>query len=86
MFSALKHKGRPLYTYARAGELVERAPRAITVHALVLQAFEGETLRIRVRVSKGTYVRTLAQDIGALPGLRRAPQGAASDRNRRADH
>ena len=85
MFSALKHKGRPLYAYARAGEMVERAPRQITIHALELQAFDGETLRIRVRVSKGTYVRTLAQDIGAAPGLRRASEGAAADGNRGAD-
>ena len=82
MFSALKHKGRPLYSYARAGELVERAARAITVHELELLAFDGETLRIRVRVSKGTYVRTLAHDIGArlgcgahLKGLRRTAIG-----------
>jgi tRNA pseudouridine55 synthase len=82
MYSALKHKGRPLYTYARGGEVVERAARAITVHALEVQAFEGATLRIRVRVSKGTYVRTLAHDIGArlgcgahLKGLRRTQIG-----------
>ena len=82
MHSAIKHKGRPLYAYARAGEVVERAARAITVHELELQAYEAETLRIRVRVSKGTYVRTLAQDIGArlgcgahLRGLRRTAIG-----------
>lgn len=78
MFSALKHQGRPLYAYARAGESVERTARTITVHKLEMQAFDGETLRIRVRVSKGTYVRTLAHDIGVrlgcgahLKGLRR---------------
>lgn len=83
MFSALKHKGRPLYSYARAGEQVERAARAITVHELELLAFAGETLRIRVRVSKGTYVRALAHDIGTrlgcgahLKGLRRTAIGA----------
>jgi tRNA pseudouridine55 synthase len=82
MYSALKHQGRPLYEYARAGQVVERAAREITVHALELQEFDGETLRIRVRVSKGTYVRTLAQDIGAslgcgahLGGLRRTAIG-----------
>lgn len=82
MYSALKHKGRPLYTYARAGEVVERTPRTITIHALELQAFDGTTLRIRVRVSKGTYVRTLAHDIGNrlgcgahLAGLRRTAIG-----------
>jgi tRNA pseudouridine55 synthase len=83
MYSALKHKGRPLYAYARAGEVVERAARAITVYELEVQAFDGATLRIRVRVSKGTYVRTLAHDIGArlgcgahLKGLRRTAIGA----------
>jgi tRNA pseudouridine55 synthase len=82
MYSALKHQGRPLYEYARAGQVVERAAREITVHELELQEFDGETLRIRVRVSKGTYVRTLAQDIGAslgcgahLQGLRRTAIG-----------
>jgi tRNA pseudouridine55 synthase len=85
MFSALKHKGRPLYSYARAGELVERAARAITVHELELLAFDRETLRFRVRVSKGTYVRTLAHDIGTrlgcgahLTGLRRTAIGELS--------
>ncbi len=82
MYSALKHQGRPLYEYARAGQVVERGAREITVHELELQEFDGETLRIRVRVSKGTYVRTLAQDIGAslgcgahLRGLRRTAIG-----------
>ncbi len=82
MHSALKHKGRPLYAYARAGEVVERAPRTITIHALELVAFDGTTLRIRARVSKGTYVRTLAHDIGNrlgcgahLAGLRRTAIG-----------
>lgn len=68
MYSALKHKGRPLYAYARAGEVIERAARPITIHALDLQVFDGTTLRIRVRVSKGTYVRTLAHDIGSRLG------------------
>jgi tRNA pseudouridine55 synthase len=83
MYSALKHKGRPLYAYARAGEVVERTPRAITVHKLEMLTFEGDSLRLRVRVSKGTYVRSLAHDIGErlgcgghLTGLRRTAIGA----------
>jgi tRNA pseudouridine55 synthase len=82
MHSALKHQGRPLYEYARAGQVVDRAAREISVHELELREFDGETLQIRVRVSKGTYIRTLAQDIGAslgcgahLRGLRRTAIG-----------
>jgi tRNA pseudouridine55 synthase len=85
MYSALKHMGRPLYSYARAGEEVERTPRTINVHQLEAQTFDGQTLRIRVRVSKGTYVRTLAHDIGTrlgcgahLKGLRRTAVGTLS--------
>jgi tRNA pseudouridine55 synthase len=94
MHSALKRDGRPLYEYARAGLSVERAPRRVTVHSLELLAFEavpgldaGEpgSLRARIRVacSKGTYIRTLAQDIGErlgcgayLSALRRERVGA----------
>lgn len=82
MYSALKHMGRPLYAYARAGEVVERSARNITVHELEAQAFDGQVLRLRVRVSKGTYVRTLAHDLGTrlgcgahLTGLRRTAVG-----------
>src|SRR5882724_9036953 len=68
MFSALKRAGRPLYAYARAGVEVERAPRAVMIHRLELLAFEGTSVRVVVECSKGTYVRVLAQDIGALLG------------------
>jgi tRNA pseudouridine55 synthase len=69
MFSALKRAGRPLYSYARAGENVERAPRQVQVHELVLLSFEGpEAVRLRVRCSKGTYVRVLAADLGRALG------------------
>lgn len=66
MYSALKRDGKPLYEYARAGVEVERAPRRVTIHELeVLDADLAEdSLRLRVRCSKGTYVRTLAMDIG----------------------
>lgn len=66
MFSALKRDGKPLYEYARAGIELEREARRVTVHSLELLEFEGETLRIRVVCSKGTYVRTLAIDLGRL--------------------
>jgi tRNA pseudouridine55 synthase len=68
MHSALKHEGRALYEYAREGIEVERAPRRITVHAIDVLSFEGSTLMLDVRCSKGTYIRTLAEDIGAALG------------------
>ena len=84
-YSALKHAGRPLYKYARAGEPVDRAPRAVTIHELVLHRFEGDRLDLTVRCSKGTYVRTLAEDVGRelgcgahLAGLRRTAVGRFS--------
>ncbi len=83
MYSALKLAGRPLYEYARAGLEVERAPRRVTIHALELIApLSGDVFAIRVHCSKGTYIRTLAMDIGArlgcgahLVGLRRTAIG-----------
>lgn len=71
MYSALKRGGVPLYELARRGEEVEREPREVVVHELALLGFEpGERamLRVSVRASKGTYVRTLAEDIGAALG------------------
>jgi tRNA pseudouridine55 synthase len=68
MYSALKHGGQPLYALARAGKSVERAPRRITVHELELLEFAGDLLHLRVKCSKGTYVRQLAVDIGAELG------------------
>src|SRR5690606_29043225 len=68
MYSALKHAGRPLYAYARAGEAVERPARAVTIHALELVSWEGGHLVLDVHCSKGTYVRTLAEDIGEALG------------------
>jgi len=93
MHSALKHQGKPLYEYIRKGETIERAPRSVVVHELLLNSFsdnefsssvahalrspalEGEGLGrrfyemdISVCCSKGTYIRTLAEDIGAALG------------------
>ena len=68
MYSALKHGGRPLYALARAGQTVERSARRITVHELELVELAGDLLRLRVRCSKGTYVRQLAVDLGAALG------------------
>ena len=68
MHSALKRDGKPLYEYARAGQVVERAARDVTIHALELLSAELPDVAFRVTCSKGTYVRTLAEDIGAALG------------------
>jgi tRNA pseudouridine55 synthase len=68
MHSALKHLGKPLYEYIRKGETIERELRSVVIHELVLNSFSGNTMDITVRCSKGTYIRTLAEDIGAALG------------------
>lgn len=68
MHSALKHQGKPLYEYIRKGETIERELRNVVIHELVLNGFSGNEMDITVRCSKGTYVRTLAEDIGAALG------------------
>ncbi|MFZ4077274.1 MAG: tRNA pseudouridine(55) synthase TruB [Legionellaceae bacterium] len=66
MYSALKHQGKPLYRYARQGVSVERPPRSITIHALTLDRFDGKTLDLTVKCSKGTYIRSLIESIGEV--------------------
>jgi tRNA pseudouridine55 synthase len=68
LYSALKHGGKPLYAYARAGIQIEREPRRVTIHALNLQWFEGERLALSVTCSKGTYIRSIAHDLGEMLG------------------
>jgi tRNA pseudouridine55 synthase len=68
MYSALKRDGRPLYELARAGLSVERAPRPVVISELSFAGRSGELIELIVRCSKGTYVRTLAEDIGAALG------------------
>lgn len=68
MYSAVKHKGKRLYELARAGEVVERKPRTIIVHELKLCRHEGIELELEMRCSKGTYVRTLVEDIAEKLG------------------
>jgi tRNA pseudouridine55 synthase len=68
MHSALKHQGKPLYEYIRKGETIAREPRSVVIHELVLNALEGNEMDITVRCSKGTYIRTLAEDIGVALG------------------
>lgn len=64
MYSALKYQGKKLYELARAGETIDRPARAITIYTLQLLAFTGERLTLDVRCSKGTYIRSLAEDLG----------------------
>jgi tRNA pseudouridine55 synthase len=68
LYSAIKHRGRPLYAYARRGESVARTPRRVAIRRLDLESFEGETVGLFVECSKGTYIRALAEDIGAELG------------------
>ena len=83
MYSALKINGQKLCDLARKGKTVERQSRTITIHALDCLEFTGQTVRLRVRCSKGTYIRTLCKDIGEALGcggcmeaLRRIRAGA----------
>ncbi len=83
MYSAIKVNGQKLCDLARKGKEVERQPRTVTIHKLTCLEFTGHTARLRVRCSKGTYIRTLCKDIGAALGcggcmaaLRRTAAGA----------
>ncbi|PPD31487.1 MAG: tRNA pseudouridine(55) synthase TruB [Methylomonas sp.] len=64
MYSALKHHGKKLYELAREGQIVDRPPRRISIHKLTLLAFDQESVTLDVCCSKGTYIRSLAEDIG----------------------
>ena len=68
MYSALKINGQKLCDLARKGREVERQPRPITIHTLTLLGMDGQDVRLRVRCSKGTYIRTLCKDIGQALG------------------
>ncbi|OIQ92435.1 tRNA pseudouridine synthase B [mine drainage metagenome] len=68
MYSALKHEGKALYEYARAGVEIERKARNVTIHSIEQNSFAYDVANITVTCSKGTYIRTLAEDIGALLG------------------
>ncbi len=88
MYSALKHQGKPLYYYARQGIEIERPARSIVIKELNLISFKDDTLVFDVRCSKGTYVRTLGEDIakslqtlGHLTALHRTQTGELSGEN-----
>jgi tRNA pseudouridine55 synthase len=68
MYSALKHQGKRLYQLAREGRQVERKARRVTIYQLTLLSCSGDSLSFDVSCSKGTYIRTLAEDIGAVLG------------------
>ena len=85
MYSALKVDGKPLYRLARQGIEIERTPRQVSILELQLLDFAGERCRFRISCSKGTYIRTLMEDIGNalgcgahLTALRRVRVGALS--------
>jgi tRNA pseudouridine55 synthase len=85
MYSALKHDGVPLYKLARQGVEVKRESRPITLHKIDLLGFQNGIIEIQVACSKGTYIRTLADDIGQklgcgahVTGLRRLKAGVFS--------
>lgn len=68
MYSALKKDGQPLYALARTGQTVEREARRVTIHEIELMSRKVDLLRLRIRCSKGTYVRQLAADLGLALG------------------
>lgn len=68
MYSALKHQGQPLYKLARKGIEVERAPRAVTIYGAELLSVSDADIELEVHCSKGTYIRSIAEDLGAALG------------------
>ena len=91
MYSAVKHQGRRLYALAREGIEVERPPRPVTIHALTRVGQDGDQMSFEVHCSKGTYIRTLVEDLAAAVGslahvtvLRRTEVGPFSGQNMRS--
>lgn len=68
MYSALKHQGKPLYVYARNGEAIERPAREIVIHEIQINSLIDNELQLSIRCGTGTYIRTLAEDIGKALG------------------
>ncbi|UJP07680.1 MAG: tRNA pseudouridine(55) synthase TruB [Nitrosomonas sp.] len=68
MYSALKHQGKPLYAYARSGETIERQAREVIIHGIQIQSLLHNELQLTIQCGTGTYIRTLAEDIGAALG------------------
>jgi len=81
-YSALKHKGKPLYKYAREGDLISKPPREINVFSIKEFIFDYDKCSFLIHCSKGTYIRSIARDLGKklgcgahLAGLKRVSQG-----------
>jgi tRNA pseudouridine55 synthase len=81
-YSALKHKGKPLYKYAREGDLISKPPREINVFSIKDFIFDHDECSFLIHCSKGTYIRSIARDLGKklgcgahLAGLKRVSQG-----------
>lgn len=68
MYSALKHNGKPLYAYARKGETIERPPREVHIYDITIKSLKENELCLCIHCSTGTYIRTLAEDIGKALG------------------
>ncbi len=68
MYSAIKHKGKPLYKYARKGQSLKVKKRVVTIHNLEILSFSDNIAKFRVNCSSGTYIRSLAHDMGQLLG------------------
>lgn len=69
MYSALKHQGKALYTYARRGEVIERPAREVTIYDIKMRKFDAKSVHLTVKCSKGTYIRTLIESIGEMLGV-----------------
>ena len=68
MYSALKHQGKPLYVYARNGKIIERPAREIVIHTIQIKSLFNDVLQLIIHCGTGTYIRTLAEDIGSALG------------------
>ncbi|MCH9756093.1 MAG: tRNA pseudouridine(55) synthase TruB [Gammaproteobacteria bacterium] len=69
MYSALKHKGKPLYTYARRGEVIDRPAREVVIYDIKCHKVDGKSIYLTVKCSKGTYIRSLVETIGEQLGV-----------------
>lgn len=80
MYSAVKHRGQPLYRYARAGKDAPRTPRKVKVYAIALRRFALPVIEVEMEVGRGTYVRTLAHDLGERLGCHAHLEGLTRTR------
>lgn len=81
MYSALKHEGKPLYRYARAGQTIDRQERTVAIYSLALLRFDPPLVEIDLEVGRGAYVRTVAHDLGELLGCHAHLEGLTRTRS-----